>query len=167
MGLGRESGGDRREMNLPRPWPRLAQIAVGGVLAWAALAKLGDPGGLADDVRRFQLLPEHAANLVAIVLPWVELAAAAALLTGLRARGGAVLAVALLATFTVAVGAAIARGLDFRCGCFGTADATRVGWAKLGENLGWLALALLAAWRSGPLVEPPVEPLPGSTPAVH
>ena len=53
----------------------------------------------------------------------------------------------LLTIFTGAVIAAVARGLDFQCGCFGTSDATRVGGTKILQNLAMLALALLASAR--------------------
>ena len=48
---------------------------------------------------------------------------------------------------TLAVLAALLRGLDIECGCFGTADASRVGVVKVLENFGMLALAVLASLR--------------------
>jgi hypothetical protein len=47
--------------------------------------------------------------------------------------------------FTIGVIAAMARGLNFSCGCFGTAAGTRIGWTKLGENVGMLLLAALGS----------------------
>jgi hypothetical protein len=41
----------------------------------------------------------------------------------------------------------MARGLDFECGCFGTADHTRVGAFKLAQNLAMLAVAAGALRR--------------------
>jgi hypothetical protein len=49
--------------------------------------------------------------------------------------------------FVFVVAAAVARGLDIECGCFGTSDASRVGTAKLIENVGLLALALIASLK--------------------
>ena len=46
------------------------------------------------------------------------------------------------------------RGLDIECGCFGTSDASRVGTAKLIENVGLLALAVIASLAP----EPPARP---------
>jgi putative oxidoreductase len=70
-----------------------------------------------------------------------------ALVLGIRPRAGAWVAGVLLAGFTIGVALAMARGLNFQCGCFGTADATRIGWSKLGENLGMLALAVLGSLK--------------------
>jgi uncharacterized membrane protein YphA (DoxX/SURF4 family) len=82
-----------------------------------------------------------------MTLPWIELLAGLALVLGVRPRSGAVLVLVLLVGFTVAVGAAWARGLDFECGCFGKASASRIGAQKFAENLAWTALAVVAALR--------------------
>ena len=123
------------------------RIALGLVIAWAALAKLSDLEAFAAQVHNFRVLPVWSENLVAMTLPWIELVAALSLLLGVEARSGALVATSLLAVFTVAVALALARGLDFECGCFGTADATRVGWGKLLQNTGLLAVGAVAALR--------------------
>lgn len=129
------------------PVRRGAQVVLGLLFAAAALAKIGDTASLAREVHNFRLLPLWTEHLVAMTLPWVELVAALALVLGIRARAGAWVAGGLLLGFTVGVAAAMARGLDFHCGCFGTADSTRIGWSKLGENLGMLALAALGSLK--------------------
>ena len=56
---------------------RAAQIVVGILFGWAALAKLADLSAFALQVHNFRLLPLSAENLVAMLLPWVELCALA------------------------------------------------------------------------------------------
>lgn len=129
---------------------RVARIALGLVFVVAGLAKIVNLGAFADQVHNFRILPVALENLAAMTLPWIEVVAGLALLLGLRARSGAVLAAVLMAVFTVAVAQAMARGLDFECGCFGTADSTRVGLEKLLQNLGLTALALVASLRVSP-----------------
>jgi len=129
---------------------RAAQIVVGFLFGWAALAKLADLPAFALQVHNFRLLPLAAENLVAMLLPWVELTAAMALVLRIRPRAGAWVAGVLLAVFTVGVALAMARGLDFECGCFGKASATRVGWGKLAQNLGMLLLAWIGTWSPAP-----------------
>ena len=126
---------------------RVVRIALGIVVAWAALAKLSDLAAFSSQVHNFRVLPIWSENLVAMTLPWIELVAALSLLLGVQSRSGALVATGLLAVFTVAVALAVARGLDFQCGCFGTADATRVGWGKLLQNTGLLAVGAVAALR--------------------
>jgi len=127
---------------------RLCRIAIGLVMLAAALAKIGDPAAFAVQIHHFRLIPTVAHHLLAITLPWVELVAGLALVLGVRARSGAWLAAAMMVVFTLAVSAAVARRLDIECGCFGTADASRVGVKKLLENLALTGLALVGALRS-------------------
>ncbi len=126
---------------------RIVRIALGLVMLAAALTKIGNPAALATQITHYRVLPVGPENLLAVMLPWIELLAGLALVSGFRARSGAWLALAMLVVFTAAVGQAMARGLDFECGCFGTGDATRVGAAKLIENLALTAAAALAARR--------------------
>ena len=127
---------------------RLSRIAIGLVLLAAALAKIGNPAALAIQISHYDLIPAGPRNLLAITLPWIELLAGLALVSGARARPGAWLAVALMVVFTLAVAQAMARGINIECGCFGYADATRVGVKKLLENLALTAVAISGARRA-------------------
>jgi uncharacterized membrane protein YphA (DoxX/SURF4 family) len=134
------------------------RLAAGILLLASGLAKVGDGPWLAVQVHNFHLAPRWAEHAIAIVLPWIELAAGLALVIGVRARAGAVVALALMLVFTLAVAAAWARGLDFRCGCFGKAGAGVIGATKFFENVGLSLLAGLAARRR-------VDPAPPAAPA--
>jgi uncharacterized membrane protein YphA (DoxX/SURF4 family) len=125
----------------------LCQAAVGLVFLVAALAKIGDGATFARQIHHFRLVPFGLENLLGITLPWIELVAALAILLRLEPRAGSVVVAGLMGLFVIVVGVAVARGLDIECGCFGTADASRVGTAKLLENLGLLALAVVASRR--------------------
>jgi uncharacterized membrane protein YphA (DoxX/SURF4 family) len=126
---------------------RLCRVAVGLVMLAAALGKIADPAAFASQIHHFRILPAGAENLSAILMPWVELIAGLALVLGVRARSGAWLSLAMMVVFTLAVGQAVARNLDIECGCFGTSDATRVGAAKLLENLLITGAAVVASLR--------------------
>ena len=126
---------------------RVCRIAVGLVMLAAALGKIGDPAAFSTQIHHYRLIPAGAENMLAILLPWVELLAGLALVLGVRARSGAWLTAAMMTVFTLAVGVAVARGLDIECGCFGTADASHVGGMKLVENLLFTGAALVASLR--------------------
>jgi putative oxidoreductase len=126
---------------------RVCRIGVGLVMLAAALGKIGDPAAFSSQIHHYHLMPIGAENLLAIALPWIELLAGLALVLGVHARSGAWLSAALMIVFTLAVGTAVARGLDIECGCFGTADATHVGGMKLAENLLFTGAALVASLR--------------------
>ncbi len=126
---------------------RVTRITTGLVFLAAALGKIGDVPWFAQQVHNYHLAPAWSEHLLAIVLPWIELVAGLALVLGIRARAGAAIALVLMVVFTLAVAAAWARGLDFRCGCFGKAGAGTIGARKFLENVGLTAIAALAARR--------------------
>lgn len=126
---------------------RVAQFLIGALMLWSSLTKLGNIDAFVDSVHNFRLVPVAFVNFVAMTLPWVEFLGALALIGGVKARGGAFLVLFLLVVFTIGVAQAMARGLDFECGCFGTNDGTRVGMFKILQNVGLILLAWLAALR--------------------
>jgi len=126
---------------------RLCQLVIGLVLLVAAMTKIGDAADFATQIHHYRLLPFGLENLAAIALPWIELVVAVVMLLGIEPRAGALASAGLMALFFLVVGAAVARGLDIECGCFGTADASHVGIAKLLENTGLLAVAVVGALK--------------------
>ena len=132
------------------PVLRIVRIAIGLFFIVAALAKIGDPAAFSLAVHNFRMTPAGAENVIALVVPWIELLAGLALVLDVRARAGAVITLAFMLLFTVAVGSAWARGLNFECGCFGKADASHIGAMKFFENIGLTVLAALASLRRAP-----------------
>jgi hypothetical protein len=59
-------------------------------------------------------------NLVALILPWLELVIGVCLLFGIILPGSAVLSVLLMLIFIASLGFNQLRGLDVHCGCFST-----------------------------------------------
>jgi uncharacterized membrane protein YphA (DoxX/SURF4 family) len=98
----------------------VARLVTGGVLLVAGALKLRAPGAFATEISNYQLFPA-AAPYLAVTLPVVELVVGAAVLVAPRPwrRAGAAAALALFATFTVAVAAAYLRHINVDCGCFG------------------------------------------------
>ena len=125
----------------------IAQVVVAGVFLAAALGKIGDAATFSRQIHYFRLLPPPLENLMAMTLPWIELVAALAVLFRVRPRAGSMVIAGFMGLFVFVVAAALARGLDIECGCFGTADASRVGSTKLIENILLLALSLIASLK--------------------
>jgi uncharacterized membrane protein YphA (DoxX/SURF4 family) len=111
------------------PWFRcVSQLLVGGVFIYASLHKISDPAAFAENIRNYHMMPYAATNLMAIVLPWVELFVGVFLITGFRLRGSALVASSLLVMFVLAIGQAAARGISLHCGCFSAkGDASSLG----------------------------------------
>lgn len=81
-----------------------------------------NPADFAEIIYYYQILPTQFINLLALTLPWLELAAGLLLLFGRLILPSSMILTALLIVFSAAVGYNIARGLDFQCGCFAVSD---------------------------------------------
>ncbi len=123
----------------------LARFIVGLVFVFAAVGKIVDPEFFARSIERYQLLPVAVVNIVAVVLPWIELFVGMALVFGIRIRAAALIGGVLLFVFTLAVASAWARGLNIECGCFSQTGASAVvSLQKIAENIGLLLATAVA-----------------------
>jgi putative oxidoreductase len=110
----------------------LARIVVGAIFAAAALPKVLDLSGFAADIANYRAFPYWSVNLLAGIVPMVELVGAASILTGWKRRGGALMLGALTVGFVVLIASVMVRGIDVGCGCFGSDQgASPVGWPLL------------------------------------
>lgn len=108
----------------------------------SALGKITDPAAFADSIVAYRLIPVHAVNVFAIILPWVELLVGLALVNGVASKSGALLAAVMNLVFIGAVASAMARGLDIDCGCI-TIVKSKAGWGVIGRDVAFVALALI------------------------
>ena len=119
----------------------LARFVLGGVFLFYSIGKIADPAAFAREIGNYHILPLYAINLLAIVLPWVELVCGALLIAGTKLRASSVVVGAMLVVFIVAIFSAMSRGLNINCGC-STVNVEMVGWKKIGEDALWLMLAV-------------------------
>lgn len=132
-----------------------ARLVVAAAFLFAGVQKLRTGRALRPQVAAFGV-PAAAAPAVAVVLPLLELATGVALLLFVRSPVPVWIALAVLAVFTGAVAANLARGRHVPCPCFGS-TAGDVSGGTLVRN-GWLvALAVLGtATTSGATLAPTV-----------
>jgi len=116
------------------------RIALGALFAYAAATKLPDMAAFAEDVANYRILPPRAVPALGSALVGVELVAGLALAFGVAARGAALVATGLLATFIGALSQALLRGIDLRCGCFGGSEPAT--WGTVARDALMLAAAL-------------------------
>ena len=131
-----------------QPWlGLLARLILGGVLFAAGYLKIGTPDKSQMAVRAYEMLPISIANLLGLVLPFVEVVIGALLILGSLTRFMAVLGGFTMIVFIIAIAQAWARGLNIDCGCFGGGGAVEPGQTKyLQEILRDAGLAFLAAY---------------------
>lgn len=99
--------------------PRIAAWLFGGLFVLSGWVKVLDPGLFLMSIRGFKLIGDPHAAWLALGLPWLEVFAGLAVMTGWLRRGGLLLLVVCIVIFICALGVAWSRGLDVDCGCFG------------------------------------------------
>jgi uncharacterized membrane protein YphA (DoxX/SURF4 family) len=125
----------------------LARLGLAAVWLASGTLKAIDPDQTYVAVKAYDVLPKGGIEIVAALLPWVELAFGVLLLIGAGVRVVGVLSLVLLAVFIAGVVQAWARGLAIDCGCFGGGGAVDPGdTAYLQEVLRDTGFALLACW---------------------
>jgi len=128
------------------------RISLGVVFLYASFDKIRDPGSFSGNIQNYQILPYGITNLFAILLPWVELYVGACLILGVFVDGAVLLSAGMLVLFIVALGQALARGLDIECGCF-SQEGSLVGLNTLLRDLIWLAMAVFVWHREEKTLE--------------
>ncbi len=132
----------------------LCRLVLGVMFIKMGASKAADPFEFLKLIREYHLVPEGAAtalNLIAVVLPWLEILCGALLIAGVAIRGVSLLLLVMLIGFTAAV-ALRAIGIHesesiafcaikFDCGCGGGPQFI---CRKLLENAGLALLAALA-----------------------
>jgi uncharacterized membrane protein YphA (DoxX/SURF4 family) len=122
----------------------LCRAALGGVFIWASLSKIGDPAAFAQSIAHYKIVTEPLLiNLAAVILPWVEFAAGALLILNVWPRGAWTILAGLVLAFSVLIVTTMVRGIDIACGCFGSADDSRVGLGLLVRDLALLLPVIL------------------------
>jgi uncharacterized membrane protein YphA (DoxX/SURF4 family) len=125
----------------------VARLGLAAVFLVSGVLKAIDPDATYVAVRAYDVLPKLGVELVAGVLPWLEIVIGLLLLAGIATRAVAVVSAVLLLGFMAGVAQAWARGLSIDCGCFGGGGAVDPGQTTYGRELlrdaGFL---LLAGW---------------------
>ncbi|MCK4414851.1 MAG: DoxX family protein [Candidatus Eisenbacteria sp.] len=119
----------------------LCRLVLAGVFLLAAIGKLENPFAFATSIYAYRVIPASLALIVGVVMPAIEILAAAALVSGVLWRGGAVVLGGMLIVFIAALFQAIVRGIDIDCGCFGS-ESSSVSFWLIARNYLLLLLAL-------------------------
>lgn len=121
---------------------RLLEIALGGIFIYVGYLKISHPYEFAEAVLAYQMLPVALVGVVAVVLPWLEVAAGMFLAVGLKPRSCLIILGLLTAAFFLVMAITAARGLKIDCGC-GLFFDRQVGLAPILED------GLILLWAAG------------------
>jgi putative oxidoreductase len=122
-----------------------ARCYLGYVFILASGHKIVHPGLFAVDIATYGILPLSLVNLMAITLPWMELAAGIMLVVGFKVRAAALLVSGMMVMFIAALAVALAQGLDMSCGCFASQGAQSedpISSVTVLRDASWLLLSL-------------------------
>jgi putative oxidoreductase len=105
------------------PWLELAaRWFLGLTFLYASYHKIIAPAHFAKIVYGYYLFPHVTINLIAIILPFIELSAAVALILGAYPRSAALIVIGMLTGFVIVLSINLIRGQEFDCGCFSFGD---------------------------------------------
>jgi hypothetical protein len=110
----------------------LSRLLIGGMYIIASYYKIIEPASFAKSILYYHMVPGSLVNLMALILPWLELVIGVALIVGVSYRGAVYWANILLVVFIIALASTIVRNLDVECGCFKAGQsATSAAWSSL------------------------------------
>lgn len=91
---------------------------LGMIFLYASYHKIASPAQFAKIIYGYYLFPDVFINIIAIVLPFLELFSGLALILGIYPRSAAVIINGMLLGFIIALSINLIRGQQFDCGCF-------------------------------------------------
>ena len=100
------------------------RLVVGVTFISASFYKIIEPGDFAKSIWFYHIVPGSIINLMAIVLPWLELVCGVCLIFGIYYRSSVIWINIMMVVFIIALTSALIRGLDIDCGCFKAAKSS-------------------------------------------
>nr|WP_321395865.1 MauE/DoxX family redox-associated membrane protein [uncultured Desulfobacter sp.] len=125
--------GERASMVLGRQagvieW--VLRLFLGCTFIFASWHKIVSPDQFATILYGYDVFPHQIINVLAIVMPFVELVCGISLITGLLKRSGLLLINAMLVCFIFLIAFNLIRGHEFDCGCFSLGE-TKGTWSSV------------------------------------
>lgn len=130
----------------------LSRLVVGGILIYASIDKIVNPGEFAKSIANYHMLPFGLENTVAIILPWIELIVGFVLIAGIYLDGAAFISFGMMLFFILAITSAILRGLNIDCGC-GLREGEMIGVGRILEDFVYLGLSAVIYFRRKKFLE--------------
>ena len=101
----------------------IVRLALGTMFLFACYPKITEPANFAKIIYGYYLFPEYSINLIAIILPFLELFAGIALILGVYPRSAVLILNIMLFVFIIAISINLIRGHEFDCGCFSFSES--------------------------------------------
>ncbi|MBN4081414.1 DoxX family membrane protein [Caldithrix abyssi] len=126
------------------------RLIVGIIFVYASWDKIAHPAEFAKVIGNYHAVPFGLENMMALVMPWLELLVGIFLIAGIMVDGAAIMGILMMVVFIFAISQALARGISIECGCF---SVTETGGPKIGlqtilRNIVYLSMSLVIFYRS-------------------
>ena len=128
----------------------ISRIILGAVLIVASFDKILHPEAFAKVIGNYNVLPFGLENILAIILPTLELFIGCCLILGIMLDGSAIITAGMMGMFIIALSQAMIRGIDIDCGCFKVSvenAGSQVGYRRIIEDIIFLGLSLMVLNR--------------------
>jgi uncharacterized membrane protein YphA (DoxX/SURF4 family) len=142
-------------------WVELAaRWILGLTFIYASFHKILSPADFAKILYGYNLFPAALINLIAIMLPFVELVSGLALILGIFPKSTSLIITVMILAFIMALSINLVRGYEFDCGCFSAGEEgyTSSPWVSLARDFLFLAMGLHLFFyrgnRNGCLIRP-------------
>ena len=140
-----------RSLNLPL----IFRVILGIMFIYASYSKILDPAAFSKNIHNFHITDNFVwvENLVALILPWLELIVGVFLIFGVFLEGTTSITIGMLVFFIIILSQAVFRGIDVHCGCFttetdaGVTDLHMELIKHIGENFVLLGMAIVIQMR--------------------
>ncbi|WP_320040367.1 MauE/DoxX family redox-associated membrane protein [uncultured Desulfobacter sp.] len=106
------------------------RLLLGGAFIFASWHKIVSPDQFATILYGYAVFPHQMINVLAIVMPFVELVCGITLIIGRFKRSGLLLINAMLVGFILLISFNLIRGHEFDCGCFSLGE-TKGTWSSI------------------------------------
>ena len=133
-------------------WIELAaRWILGLTFIYASIHKIAAPAEFAKIIYGYDLFPAVFINLIAIIIPFLEMVTGLALVIGFYPRSAAITLNALIFAYIIALAINLIRGHEFDCGCFavGQSGYSSSSEATLVRDIIYFVLGLQIIFYSG------------------
>jgi len=117
------------------------RLYIGGLFVYASMYKINYAGEFAASIANYQIVPFWAVNIMALLMPWMELICGLLLVAGIRTHAATIIIMGFLIMFTMAIFINLIRGVQIGCGCFNSLE-TPMSWLTFLRDLTWVAMTV-------------------------
>ncbi len=99
------------------------KLILGITFVYSSFHKIQDPASFAKILYGYAIFPDITINIMAIIIPFIELSTGFCLIFGVFPRAAILIINAMLIAFIILITFNLLRGHQFDCGCFSSTAA--------------------------------------------